>query len=48
MCVYRPSMQWEYQDGDLFTLVLYDVGNAFLHGVYVNIQDNDIATSQVY
>ena len=37
-----PQLQWEANSTDMFTLVVYDVGYLYTHGVYVNIQGNDM------
>lgn len=42
-----PHLEWRYDAGDLFTLVVYDVGYLIFHGVYVNINgDNIIGASE--
>lgn len=42
-----PSMTWNYSSGEYFTLIVYDVGYPITHGVYANIQGNNLSTAQV-
>ncbi|KAL4224212.1 hypothetical protein ACF0H5_017665 [Mactra antiquata] len=41
-----PSMKWDHQDGDMFAMIVLDVGNTILHGVYTNIPGDDIASAE--
>ena len=42
-----PEMTWTYTEGEYYTLLVQDVGYTFNHGLYTNIQGNDIASSDV-
>ncbi|KAL4224458.1 hypothetical protein ACF0H5_017910 [Mactra antiquata] len=42
-----PSVKWDHQDGDMFTMIVYDVGFSIIHGVFINIPRDDLSNAQV-
>ena len=44
---FLPYLQWSSQPGDVYTLFVYDAGYGPTHGVYTNINGNDISTATV-
>ena len=38
----EPTIEWEANSTDMFTLVVYDVGYMYTHGVYINIQGGNL------
>lgn len=40
------AINWNYTAGDKFTLIVYDVSYLITHGVYVNIDGDDILTAE--
>ena len=44
---FLPYLQWTTQPGDVYTLIVYDAGFGPMHGVYTNINGNDISTATV-
>ncbi|XP_060564390.1 uncharacterized protein LOC132723646 [Ruditapes philippinarum] len=44
---FPASVNWDYDSGDLFTLMVYDIGYFVSHGIYVNIEGDDMTTAEV-
>ncbi|XP_053376520.1 uncharacterized protein LOC123534091 [Mercenaria mercenaria] len=44
---FPENVDWDYSAGDLFTLMVYDVAYLVSHGIYVNIQGNNMSTAEV-
>ena len=42
-----PSVAWENNDTDLFTLFVVDVPNRFFHGIFTNIPGSNIQKAEV-
>ena len=42
-----PLLDWTVSPGDMFTLVIYDVGYLFFNGVYININGADMSSAEV-
>ena len=37
-----PQLEWEANSTEMFTLIAHDIGYLYNHGVYINIQGNDL------
>nr|XP_011412422.2 uncharacterized protein C56G2.4 [Crassostrea gigas] len=42
-----PRIQWHAAKSELDSLIVYDVGNLYVHGIYVNIVHGEISSGQV-
>lgn len=42
-----PRIQWHAAKSELDSLIVYDVGNLYVHGIYVNIVRGEISSGQV-
>ena len=42
-----PEVSWEADEGKQYTLIVLDVASAILHGLYINIEGNDITKAKV-
>ncbi|KAL3858432.1 hypothetical protein ACJMK2_013023 [Sinanodonta woodiana] len=41
-----PSIKWNSTPGEYYMLFIYDVGYYITHGIYINIQNNDIKNAE--
>ena len=42
-----PELSWEAAQGAQYTLVVLDVATVIVHGLYINIEGNDVANAKV-
>ncbi|XP_005102915.1 uncharacterized protein C56G2.4 [Aplysia californica] len=43
---HTPEVTWPSQDGVQYTVIVWDVGNFFLHGLYINAVNGDMSTGE--
>jgi hypothetical protein len=42
-----PRIQWHSEKNELNTLIIYDAGNLYLHGIYINVAKGLLSSGQV-